>query len=499
MAASPVPEKAQASSAQATSGIDVVRGSQGSDGSTPETTATAGGRSADSATKPPHVRGQSQNAAGAERMRWTQEAWNAIDPEELRQLVRAMVEVPSPTGEERPLAELIVDQLAAVGARSRVQPLDARQANAIGRLPGSGDGADLLLYAPIDTVLAGNAEEDLPWAAPEARTDIMPVAEDRGPYVVGLGAGNPKGHAACIVGALAALHRAGVPLRGTVLAGFGAGGMPTNARPQPLGDRRNTGQGVGCSFLLEQGIWPDAAVIAKPGWTVSYEEVGLCWFQIDVEGTHTYVGSRHRLPYRNAIDEAAYVVSRLESWFEVWAARHESGLVRPQGVVGAISGGWSRMPSFPPAVCRLLVDLRISPRTTPAEARRQITAAVQEIVASRPGLQAHCEMVLSIPGSHTSPDSFVVRSTVAAWEQVTGAVHRDVDGTSGATDANILRNRGIPTARVGMPKVTDAPFDIDFELGMNICDIRDMVQLTKVLCATVVDVCTRPDKEVFDE
>lgn len=433
------------------------------------------------------------------RTRWTQAAWEAIDEAELRRLVAAMVDVPSPTGEERPLAELIAAQLQAAGTDSTVQLLDAYQANAIGRLSGTGGGADLLLYAPIDTVLAGNAVEDLPWAAPGPRPDIMAEAHSEGPYVVGLGAGNPKGHAACIVGALAALRRASVPLRGSVLAGFGAGGMPTNARPGTASDRRNTGQGVGCSFLLEQGTWPDFAIIAKPGWSVSYEEVGLCWFQIEVEGTHTYVGSRHRLPYRNAIAEAAYVVSALESWFEKWADQHDSGLVRPQGVVGAIEGGWSRMPSFTPAACRLLVDLRISPRTTPAAARRQITEALDALVAARPGLRARCDMVLSIPGSHTSPDSVVVRSAVAAWEQVTGAAHQDVLGTSGATDANILRNRGIPTARVGMPKLIDAPFDVDFELGMNICDVRAMVQLTRVLCASAIDICTRSDKEVFGE
>ncbi len=64
---------------------------------------------------------------------------------------------------------------------------------------------------------------------------------------------------------------------------------------------------------------------------------------------------------------------------------------------------------------------------------------------------------------------------------------------SGATDANILRNRGIPTVRVGMPKVPD----LGFSEGMNTVDIREMERLTRLLIRVAVDVCTRPLGEVL--
>ena len=79
---------------------------------------------------------------------------------------------------------------------------------------------------------------------------------------------------------------------------------------------------------------------------------------------------------------------------------------------------------------------------------------------------------------------------------MTGSVHQVTVGTSGATDANILRNRGIPTARVGMPKVVDAPFDVDFEMGMNAVDVHAMVELTRVLAFVAVDTCSRERGEV---
>ncbi|GAA4627871.1 hypothetical protein GCM10023196_041890 [Actinoallomurus vinaceus] len=421
-------------------------------------------------------------------------AWRHVSADRLRELIVGLVDVPSPTGDEGPLAEHIAGVLSGVGITAAAQPLDDRQANAWGRLRGDGTGPDLMLYAPIDTLTTGDEREDVPWIGPELRPDMRPAARVHGDLVTGLGASNPKGHAACVLMAAEAIHQAGLPLAGDLLVAFGAGGMPTNALPG--GTRRNTGQGAGCSFLLEQGHWTDFAVIAKPGWTVSWEEVGLTWFEVTVRGIHTYVGSRHRLPYDNAIARAGEVAARLERWFAEYSERHTDGTVAPQGIVAAVEGGWPRMASVTPAACRLLVDLRLSPRTTPMEAKREFTAALEKIRADLPGTEVTAEMVLAIPGTASDPEMWVSRSAIAAWEALEGREHEVIRGNSGATDANILRNRGIPTVRIGMPKVTDAPFEIDFAMGMNTVDVREMERLTRHLIRTAVDTITRSRSEV---
>ncbi|MFI0445551.1 M20 family metallopeptidase [Actinomadura sp. 6N118] len=434
--------------------------------------------------------------AGLDQRRrgWVTAAWRHITTDRLRELVTGVVDVPSPTGDEGPLAEHIAATLTAAGCPARVQPLDDRQANAWARLEGDGTGPDLMLYAPIDTLTVGEESEDVPWIGPELRPDMRPRAVVDGDLVMGLGASNPKGHAACVMMAAEATARAGIPLTGDLIAAFGAGGMPTNARP--AGARRNTGQGAGCSFLLEQGVWADHAVIVKPGWTVSWEEVGLAWFQVTVRGTHTYVGSRHRLPYDNAIARAGLVVRRLEEWFAEYAGRHTEDTVAPQGVVASIRGGWPRMAAVTPAACEIRVDLRLSPRTTPMEAKREFTAALEKISADEPGLDLDAEMILAIPGTRSDPDGWVCRSAVAGWEAFEGRAHEVIRGNSGATDANILRNRGVPTVRIGMPKITEAPREIDFSLGMNAVDVREMERLTRLLVRTAVDTVTRSRDEV---
>jgi acetylornithine deacetylase/succinyl-diaminopimelate desuccinylase-like protein len=415
-------------------------------------------------------------------------ALRGLTRERLAERIALLVDVPSPTGAEAPLATVVADHLRAHGLDGHFQPLDGWQANAWGRLAGDGSGASLLLYAPVDTLTTGDGVEDGPWLGDgPLRADARPQAVVSGDRMVGLGAMNPKGHAACCLVAAELIAAAGLPLRGDLIVALGAGGMPTNSVEDGSG-RHHTGQGAGASFLIEQGVWADAAVIAKSGWAVSWEEVGLAWFDLIVPGIHTYVGARHRLPYRNAIAAAAELVLDLEQWFQDWAVANRSELCEPQGTVAAIEAGRMRMASVTPASCRFRVDLRLPPAMTPLEARRQ----VQRVVGDR----ARVEPVLGIPGSRTEPDHWIIRSSIAAWEAIEKRPHQPLLAQSGATDANILRNRGIPTARVGLPKATDAGgVELDFTAGMNTVDLGAAMTLTEHLVRVSLDTCLRPREE----
>lgn len=273
----------------------------------------------------------------AERQGWIEAACDRLDRDRLRQLVVEMTAIPSPTGEERALAEFLVARLAAADLDAAYQQIDVDQGNAVARQTGDGSGADLLLYAPIDTHIAGDPDEDLPWAGEELRADmrIDPFVQDD--FVIGLCAENPKGYAAAIVAAAAAIKGADIPLCGDLMVGLGSGGMPTNRRPGL--DRYNTGQGNGCSFMLAQGFRSDFAVIGKGGWAVAWEEVGLCWFRIRVAGIMNYVGTRNRFDHRNPIIQAAKLIDGIERWLPQYRADHTSGLVAPEGSIGAIEAG----------------------------------------------------------------------------------------------------------------------------------------------------------------
>ncbi|WP_405433624.1 M20 family metallopeptidase [Micromonospora sp. NBC_00617] len=417
-----------------------------------------------------------------------------VERDHLLEAVCGLVDRSSPTGAERQAAEWLVDHLAAAGVDSTLQVIDDAQANAIGVLRGPDDGESVLLYAPLDTYTTGDADLDIPFAGPRMREDMLPRATVYDDLIIGLGASNPKGHAACVLVAVEAMARAGIDLPVNVVAAFGAGGMPSFAIDGVgVPGRMNTGHGIGASFLLERGFATDHAIIAKPGWTVSHEEVGLTWVDVEVPGEHSYVGSRHRMPYRNAASAAARVIEVLEAWCEEYAVRHEAGTMRPQGVVSSVHGGFERLAASTTALVRVRLDVRMTPEQTAPAVVREVRAALAPLEAEF-GAPLVVRQVASVPGTRTDPAARIVRSAVAAWESVAGQPHELVLANSGATDANMIRMRGIPTARVGMPKIAQGPNGraVDFTLGMNAVDLKEAKRLVEVLVRTVVGLEEEP-------
>jgi succinyl-diaminopimelate desuccinylase len=129
----------------------------------------------------------------------------------------------------------------------------------------------------------------------------------------------------------------------------------------------------------------------------------------------------------------------------------------------------------------------MTPDQTAPGVLREVRAQLRPL-ADELGVALVARQVAAVPGTRTDPEAEIVRAAVAAWEHVAGRAHEPVLANSGATDANILRMRGVPTARVGMPKVTTGPDGgpVDFTLGMNVVDITEMRRLVEVLIRTVL-------------
>jgi len=108
-------------------------------------------------------------------------------------------------------------------------------------------------------------------------------------------------------------------------------------------------------------------------------------------------------------------------------------------------------------------------------------------------------MIVSIPGSFTEPKNWIIQSCVRAWEFVENKKHTPRTGTSGATDANILRAAGIPTARLGMPRLAGAGGAPRNRFSMERSSVAGMKQLTKCLVYAAIDTCTRDRQEIFSE
>jgi len=291
---------------------------------------------------------------------------------------------------------------------------------------------------------------------------------------------NPKGHGACILESARVLKKLEIELPGNLFLGFGAGGMPTHGRK---GFRHDSGHGSGCAHMLASIPKVNAAIIAKSGTSVTWEEVGFIWLEITVAGKHNYVGARHLMPYDNAIANASKLILKLEDWFEGYSERHASQLCRPQGHVAYVESGWKRMPSFSPEAAKFLIDLRFTPQQNADDVEIELLEAVNAF-STELDLSVSSERIQTIDASHTTPTEPIIKATTDVWEKLKGRAHEPFTVMSGATDANILRHHGIPTARIGLAKAK-LP-NIDFALGMNCVAISDLRHLTKFLVLSVL-------------
>lgn len=423
---------------------------------------------------------------------WFDSAASLIDLNRLYQVNRELTAIHSPTGHERAASEYLTRYLAEIGLDAAYQPMGVTSGNAVGRIRGSGGGASLLLYAPIDTHLDGS-EADLPWVGPRLRHDMTPRVHEQDGLLIGLGASNPKAMATTLAEAVRVVRAANVPLMGDLLLAYAGGGMPVD-----LAAPGNRGLSDGVSHLLARGVYADYALVMKPGNAVYHEEPGLCWFKVSVRGTLGYAGMPHGLPhFRSSIVPAAQVILALEEWLPRYTERNSSGQVAPQGWIATVRSGWPDRVSFPSATTEIYLDIRCHPRTSPAEVRAQFEEAIAGVLKRYPDVELEWEMTASLAGASTDPNSWIVQSAIRAWEQVEGKPHPTPPRRSGQTDISMIRNLGIPTARtgwVGTPEKTPDEYRQGLG-GMGVSFPPDLVAPCRKLVYSIIDTCTRTRAE----
>lgn len=428
-----------------------------------------------------------------ERQRWFEATVARLDPVRLKRLLFALTDIHSPTGAARAASEYMTGTLRAVGMDARYMPMTERSGNVLAERRGRGGGAAVMLYAPIDTHLE-DSDADNPWVGPSDFVDLHANARESRDWVFGLGASNPKGMIATLTEAATALIEAEVPLVGDLLVGLADGGMPVN-----IAARDNAGMSNGVHHLLARGAAADFAIIMKPWNFVYHEEPGMGWFKLRILGTYGYAGVPRGTPgFRSSIVPAAVVIPELEQWLVDYADRNASGQIKPHGWIAGVRGGSVERPSFPSAVTELFFDVRISPRTSPADVKAQFARFVTDFAARHPEIALEWEMYGSVPGGTTDADNWIIQSALRGWEAVEGKPHPIPDPLGGQTDGAALRRFGVPTARIGWPwPAAGSPEPIAEGLGgMGATYIPDLMPCARKIAYVLVDTLTRSRAEL---
>ncbi|HEX7554834.1 MAG TPA: M20/M25/M40 family metallo-hydrolase, partial [Geothrix sp.] len=238
------------------------------------------------------------------------------------ELITLLVGTPSVSGEEGPLADLLVDLLGARGFEVH------RQGNNLWFSFGRKGGSRLLLNSHLDTV---------PPCAGWVGDPFTPIWN--GARLQGLGANDAKGCVAAIL--LAAFELSQQDLAGEVVVALTA-------------EEETGGQGI--ATILDQLGPHDGAVVGEPtGLRVCAAQRGLLILKCTARGQSGHVANAQMLGAENAIHKAARDIGRVAAM----AFPIHPLLGSQKAQVTQIQGGLRR--NQVPDACEFFVDLRTGP------------------------------------------------------------------------------------------------------------------------------------------
>jgi acetylornithine deacetylase/succinyl-diaminopimelate desuccinylase-like protein len=410
-----------------------------------------------------------------------------IDRAELAQLACDLTSIPSPTGQEKAVAEFILAWFAANGLKAVRQDVEVDRPNAVGILKGDGTGLSLGFNGHTDTSFTGTSA-DLRMVA-----SIEPEAEMKGRIVgdkvQGLGVSNMKGGVASFMIAGKALERSGVKLKGDVILAAVVGEISRS----PIGPWQSQdyrGEGVGTRHLLTHGMHSDYAVCADGSdLNIVWTQTGVVQVKITTFGKAEAAWGTKRVAYPmekvNAIVKMTAIIAALERWGAEFEEKYiydsPTGPLWPKVNIGAIEGGAPYRPNYFPGVCAIYVDIRMPPQVRPLTIQREIEGTLNKL-----GLDYELDVYKSLLGHEGRNVEPLVACARDIHQYLFGEPIKPEppDRASIWTDTNVYNELGIPAIKIG-------PRGRRISARNEEIDIDVMVKAARLYALMALDICSR--------
>ena len=403
------------------------------------------------------------------------------DRAELVDLCLRLGNTPSPHARERRVGEAVIDWLNKNGIVAFLQFITEESVNAVGVIPGSGDGTSLIFNAHMDT------GPELPPDASEAQRKIE-GAWAEGDLIFGKGVINDKAQLCAFMIAARAIKRSGFRLKGdlTITGVAFETGSPSVDECQGI---NYPGEGFGTKWLVDRGVTADYALVGETsGFGVVKAECGAVWLKIRVKGREIYTPRLERgsslKEHPNAFLKTAHLLLALEEWAIKYEQRerHEfpGGTIIPKAQVIEVrgEGGVTR----PSPHCDVYIDVRLVPGKKPLTIKQEIERLVR-------ALNIDCDVsVFQYSRGYIAKNAELL---ISAIEEA----HRYVFGTEPPAppsaevsmwrDLNVFNEVGIPSVCYGPPRQREAMSGAQNRA----MKISDLIAATKVYALTALALC----------
>jgi acetylornithine deacetylase/succinyl-diaminopimelate desuccinylase-like protein len=408
-----------------------------------------------------------------------------INREELAELTKRLVDIPSPTGSEKAIGEFILDWFTRHGIKAVRQEINPERVNAVGVIEGRANGVSLMINGHMDTSYTGTDEDRMFCRALEPDSDLKGAVRDG--KVFGLGASNMKSGLAAFMIAGKAIKESCADLKGDLILAAVAGEISRT----PIGPYQSEayrGEGTGTLHLLTHGVQSDYAIVAdRSAHSIVWAQNGVSQFKVSTFGDpHAAWGvtREEKSPEASsAILKMVKVLQAVDAWaaeFErahVYASPH--GPIVPKVNIGSIQGGAPFRPNYYPGVCSIYLDVRTPPDLRPVQVQRELKAALAKL-----GVEYEIEMYASKMGYEAKGVEAVVDVIEKSYQSLFGKKTPAPTGVHASiwTDTNIYNEMGIPACKFGLGggrwKYRSEQIDID-----------DIYQAAQVYAVAALEIC----------
>jgi acetylornithine deacetylase/succinyl-diaminopimelate desuccinylase-like protein len=418
-----------------------------------------------------------------------QEALSAINDDEILDIEKRLVSIPSYTTEESEIAESIADLLNDEGIEVGLQAVSfddikgagsRRSHNVIARIHGAGEGPSLMFNGHMDHgPIGGRAMDSF---ANWRRDPFVPVVEDG--FLYGKGCQDEKGGICAMLAAAIAIKRSGVLLEGDLVIA-------------PVCGHKTFSRGT--HRLVDSGLRTDMAINTEnSGNGIVPLHVGVFKAHVRVRGDHPHPAIRKRYPQ---LQGKPTPMQRVHQFLDALGAEArpypENSWLRFRRHDVLEDFPWHHVEDIESSGYGMRVAhvwWRTPPGVSEATLREDLERLLASIESDDPSFSASVE-VLSYGPALETPVGAPVVTALSKWHRVLGGEEPSVgpDGRYGGYgDASVLAHAGISSVAYGPGGgLTDLEYSAAAMSGEGPADeripVKDLITAARVSTAAAID------------
>lgn len=382
-------------------------------------------------------------------MEYLKEVASYVDEKSTVELAQELIRIPSPTGEERAIAEFLAEKLRGL---SFDEVIVDRDWNVLATVQGSGEGPTLLTLTHTDSGVAGSMQN--PYAG-DIR-DGEPYGK-RGKVIYGRGAAAPKCALSCYI------HSA------EALANWGRERLNGKLQVACVTKDLNANHDGIRSLHQNVGISPDFVIAGEPSNNkVVMGARGISHVQISLQGKPSHWGKPHEgVNALYGLAEILLAVEKLDL---------PSHPVLGRATVSPIEIGSEMEPPHTPHDVRAVFDRRVLPEESVRDVLADFENILAQVIAARPGLSGSAEQIRGMFSFAADPDSLLKHALQKGGEAVTR-------GEIATTFIPFASNAGYVIQELGIPGVAFAPGNITDVGPQEHVEVDRLLEGTRILAA----------------